>query len=64
MDDGFLTSLEVAQILRVSEATVKRWRREGTGPRHVQTGGLIRYRRTDVQAWLDEHTIEPQDGSR
>jgi excisionase family DNA binding protein len=58
--DELLTSLEVAQILRVSVATIKRWRREKTGPTHIVVGGLIRYRRADVNAYLRENTVVPE----
>ena len=31
----FLTTREVAALLRVKPETIKRWRREGCGPRYV-----------------------------
>lgn len=60
--EELLTSLEVAKLLRVSVATIKRWRRERTGPPHIVVGGLIRYRRADVEAYLRENTVEPEEG--
>jgi excisionase family DNA binding protein len=60
--DELLTSLEVARILRVSGDTVRRWRREKTGPRFIRDGGLIRYRRADLDAYLRENTVEPEEG--
>lgn len=60
--DELLTSLEVARILRVSGDTVRRWRREDTGPTYILVGGLIRYHRDDVDAWLEANTITPEEG--
>lgn len=60
--EELLTSLEVAELLRVSAYTVKRWRREGTGPKHIVVGGLIRYRRSDVEAYLEGNTVTPEVG--
>lgn len=60
--DDLLTSQEIAELLRVSAHTIKRWRWEKTGPPHIVIGGLIRYRRSDVEAYLRENTVEPEEG--
>lgn len=52
-DDVLLTEAEVADLLRVSQRTVRRWRNEGTGPPALRVGRRIRYRRSAVEAWLD-----------
>ena len=47
----------VAKMLDVSESTLKRWREDGTtGPKHVKVGGNIRYRRSDIENYIDENT--------
>lgn len=43
----------VAAYLDVPIATVRKWRYEGTGPRGIKVGRLVRYRREDVDAWLE-----------
>jgi predicted DNA-binding transcriptional regulator AlpA len=56
-----LTEHELAAELQVSLATLQRWRLYGgvgLGPRWVKVGKHVRYRREDVQAWLDENTRE------
>jgi excisionase family DNA binding protein len=50
--DEYLTEAEVAELLKVSVGTVRRWRREGIGPPVLWAGGRPRYRRADVDAWL------------
>lgn len=50
-----LVSAEVAKWLRVSPATLCRWRQTGDGPRVIWLSKTCpRYRRVDVEAWLTE----------
>ena len=53
--DELLTPPEVAALLRVSEWTLKNWRRKErrAGPPFIEVEGLIRYRRGDLAGWLD-----------
>jgi predicted site-specific integrase-resolvase len=51
--DEFLMSVEVARWLRVSPATLCRWRQTGRGPRVTwMSASCPRYKRSDVEAWL------------
>jgi excisionase family DNA binding protein len=49
----FLSPEDLAAELRVPLATVYGWRYKGTGPRALKVGRHVRYRREDVDAWLD-----------
>ena len=51
--DDFLTIQDLADLLRVPVQTVYDWRRRGYGPRAHKVGGHLRWRRSDVEAWLD-----------
>ena len=42
--------------LDASEPTIISWRRKNVGPDFVRIGRLIRYRRSDVDRWLEENT--------
>ena len=44
---------DVAEYLDVPVRTVYRWSSEGTGPRSIKVGKHLRYRREDVDRWLD-----------
>ena len=46
----------LATELDASEPTIISWRRNGVGPDFIPVGRLIRYRRTDVDRWLQEQT--------
>ena len=45
---------DVAKFLGVPVATLYQWRRLGSGPRAYRLGKHLRYRRFDIEAWLDE----------
>jgi excisionase family DNA binding protein len=48
-----LTARELAGLLEVSTETVLRWTRRGELPAIRLPGGAIRYRETDLDAWLE-----------
>ena len=54
-----LTTREVAKYLDVAESTVIQYRVNGTGPKYIKFGHIIRYRRRDIEVWL--WTREPQE---
>lgn len=53
MTDPLLTVDEVATYLGVPVGTLYRWRTHNGGPRGIRVGRYVRYRRADVDAWLD-----------
>ncbi|MFG6193373.1 helix-turn-helix transcriptional regulator [Nonomuraea sp. JJY05] len=51
--DDWLTTAELACLARVSLSTVRRWARQGIGPRPRRVGPrLVRYHRPEVETWL------------
>jgi len=52
-DDGLLTPVELAQWLGVPVATIYQSRTRGAGPRGLRVGRHLRFRTSDVRAWLD-----------
>ena len=57
MEGGILTIDQAAAYLSIPKATLYTWRtrRAGFGPRAVKLGGCLRYRRSDLDAWVAEH---------
>ena len=50
--DELLTLHEVAELLRVPQATVRWWRHQHIGPDSFKIGRHVRYQRREVQRWL------------
>lgn len=65
--DEFMTDVEVANRLRISASTVRTWRRLKKGPPYHRLGRTVRYRRADLNAWIDaqreESASEVQDAA-
>jgi Helix-turn-helix domain len=49
----FLTVVEAAALLRISEITLSRWRIQGCGPPYRKFGRRVVYDRADLIAWAD-----------
>lgn len=47
------TTREAARYTRLSQPTLERFRLTGEGPAYLKLGGAVRYRRSDLDAWLD-----------
>lgn len=54
--DPLYTAAQTAEWLGTSVGTLAAWRYEGRGPAFVKVGRNVRYRETDVKAWLAEQT--------
>ena len=52
-----LTQREAAELLRLSERSLERYRLTGTGPRFVKAGHCIRYREADLEAWVASRIV-------
>jgi excisionase family DNA binding protein len=52
-----MNTREAASYLRLGKPTVERFRMTGQGPIYLKLGGAIRYRRCDLDAWLESCLI-------
>ena len=55
MYDPLLTEIEAAPVLGMSRAWLQRKRWEGGGPLYVKYDRAVRYRSSDLIAWIDAH---------
>lgn len=53
--DRYLTTAELAELLRTSPETTRYWRHIGKGPRSFKVGRRVLYDIADVEAWIAEH---------
>jgi predicted DNA-binding transcriptional regulator AlpA len=51
--ETLLTEHDVARIIGMSVASVRRWRLLRQGPKYLKLGTACRYRPEDICAWLD-----------
>ena len=57
MNSDILTTLEAAHYVRLGKPTLERARVTGEGPRYAKLGGSVRYRRADLDAWLESRLV-------
>ena len=48
----YMTTEEVAELLRTSPETVRFWRSRGRGPKSFRVGRRVLYARSDVEAFI------------
>jgi excisionase family DNA binding protein len=54
MSAEFFTPETLAEYLSVPVATCRKWRHNHEGPPGFRVGRHVRYRRRDVEAWIEE----------
>lgn len=63
--ESTLTPLKAARYLGISEASLRLWRAESKGPRYFRAGEkLVRYRRADLDAWIEARLSVPAEDAR
>lgn len=54
MSDELMTTQQVATYLGVPIATIYQWRTRGLGPRASRIGRHLRWRRSEVDGWVEQ----------
>ncbi|MBF4549210.1 helix-turn-helix transcriptional regulator [Pseudoclavibacter sp. VKM Ac-2888] len=60
VDDELLTTAQAARLLNMQSSTLRNWKylddKDGgrRGPKATKVGRLVRYRLTDIEAWIVE----------
>ena len=57
--EPLLTRTDVAQWLGVPAQTLAVWANRGSGPEYHRVCRHVRYRRSTVEAWLQQHSKTP-----
>jgi excisionase family DNA binding protein len=53
LTESLMSLKDVAHYLHVPDRTVYSWRATGKGPRGFRVGKYVRYKASDVEAWLE-----------
>ncbi len=56
--ERLLSTEELADYLGIPHKTVYQWGYLGVGPRRLKVGKRIKYRESDVAAWLAEQELD------
>ncbi len=54
LEDRLYTEVLAAGILCLNVRTLRLWRERGSGPPYLKLGRALRYRHSDLTAWLDQ----------
>ena len=58
--EKFLTTEELAEIVKFSTKTLISWRKQKKGPSWLKLGHAVRYRESEVLRWMKD---QEQEGS-
>jgi excisionase family DNA binding protein len=59
----FLTTEQVAELLKVKRSTLDQWRHKGEGPPYVKIGATIRYKKSSLLEYLDSSTVQSNEAN-
>ena len=63
MEDGFLTIQKVSEWLHIKPATLYSKVESGDIP-HYKIGRLVRFKREDIDRWMEDHRRDPSDADK
>lgn len=53
-----LTDVDVSDMTGFSITTLQQWRHRKMGPPYLKLGGAVRYRREDIELWLERSRVD------
>ena len=56
-ESPYIDERRLCADLGISPVTATKWRAGAMGPPFIKVGRLVRYRRADVDAWLESRTV-------
>lgn len=54
IEEPLLITVEVSKVTGHSTRTLEKWRQNGKGPAFLKIGRSVRYRMSDIEAWLEQ----------
>lgn len=52
-ENRLISGEQLAALLQVNPGTIRKWRCTGRGPKPVKFERMVRYRASDVEAWIN-----------
>ncbi len=53
----FLSVKQLCASLEIDKSTLYRWRKAGHGPQAIKVGNIVRFKKADVDAWLESNNV-------
>lgn len=63
MENQNFDTNEAAAYLGCSPAALRLWRSQGRGAKYFRAGRLIRYRKAELDKWIEKNSREPWQGN-
>jgi excisionase family DNA binding protein len=60
MVSNALSLQQASEYLGVSQAALRAWKRDGKGPTFFRAGKLLRFRKCDLDAWIETRLVNPE----
>lgn len=57
-----LTTEQTAKYLQCSTQRIEIWRHHGEGPPYIKLGRMVRYRKSDLDEWIESHKVDANEG--
>lgn len=61
LNEKYLTIDDLCELLTVSPKTVHSWRHRGVGPTSFKAGKHVRFKRSDIDAWMEQNKCTPKN---
>ena len=58
-ESSYVDERQVAQMLGITRAAVRKWRLERRGPAYYKVETSVRYSVADLRAYLETHKVRP-----
>ncbi|MEU8849058.1 helix-turn-helix domain-containing protein [Streptomyces sp. NPDC048564] len=62
-DSEWMSPEELAEFVGLPLSTIYGFNSQGDAPRRIRIGKHCRYRRADVEEWLDRHVVGGNDAA-
>ena len=53
----YLDTRQAAELTGITASTLECWRRDGDGPPYVKFGRMVKYRRVDLDAYMEAKLV-------
>jgi excisionase family DNA binding protein len=60
IENNVLSLEQTSQYLGVSQAALRAWKRQGKGPAFFRAGKLLKFRRSDLDGWMEARLVSPE----